>query len=396
MTKMMSEGAGRLRLLIILYLAFISLGLPDTVLGVAWPEMRLTFDAPLVWAGGLQSLTTILSVCSSLAAGWLMRKFPAGRIVAVSALMTALAMFGYSLAPGLAVVVGFTVLFGLGQGAVDSSVNAYMSRHYSSRQMNWVHGCWGLGAVGGPLIFTAVYGLGLPWRAGYLTLGLVQSSLALVFFLTLKWWQINGNVSTPDNGSMPGGPAALFSPSRAAAGVAFYFFYPGVEVVTGLWGASYLMAVMGAPASLAGAALAGYWASLTLGRFAMGLAAARLSNRTIMRGGLTLAAVSLIALVLAPGPGFFSAALALLGLGLAPMYPTMMHETPRRTGPERSDQIISFQVGAAQAGAAVLPVLAGLIVRQAGLGVLPHLLMVMVMILIAAHELSARGGTRAD
>ena len=385
----MDETAQRRRLLIILYLAFISLGLPDTVLGVAWPEMRLTFGAPLVWAGGLQSLTTIISVFSSLTAGWLMLRYRPGSIVVVSAIMTGTAMLGYGLAPGVAVVAGFTVLFGLGQGAVDSVVNTYMSRHYSSRQMNWVHGCWGLGAVGGPLIFTTVYGLDLSWRVGYLSLCAVQVTLSLIFLATLKWWLADNGRPAADALVEKSEFATVFSPRRAAAGVAFYFFYPGLEVVTGLWGASYLMEVLGASAGLAGAALTAYWASLTLGRFAVGLAAARFSNQSLMRAGLALVAAGLIPAALAEGPTLFCAALSLLGLGLSPMYPTMMHETPRRVGLERSGLIISFQVGAALAGAAVLPVLAGLIVRQAGLAVLPRLMMVMAVLLIAAHEISA-------
>jgi Fucose permease len=384
-------------LLIILYLGFISLGLPDTVLGVAWPRMRLDLAAPLEWAGGLMSLTTALSVLASLAAGWLMRKYHAGQILAGCALMTSLAMLGYGLAPGFAVVAGFTILFGLGQGAVDSAVNAHMARHYSARQMNWIHSCWGLGATGGPLIFTAVFGLGLSWRAGYLTLFAIQLSLGLLFTATLGLWRNPAAASADDqkaSGAVAPQPEVIKGRSRrAAAGVAFYFFYPGLEVVTGLWAASYLMEALSASAAAAGAALTLYWANLTLGRLVIGFAANRFSNSAVIRAGLALAAVSLGLMLLPPVPGqtgaVFTVGLGLLGLGLSPLYPTMMHETPRRAGPERSDQVISFQVGAALAGAAVLPLAAGLIIRQAGLAALPRLMVGFAVLLIAAHEVSA-------
>jgi len=395
----------RRRLLIILYLGFISLGLPDTALGVAWPRMRLDLKAPLEWAGGLMSLTTALSVIASLAAARLMKKYHTGSIMAVCALMTSLAMLGYGLAPVFAAVAGFTILFGLGQGAVDSAVNAYMARHYSARQMNWIHGCWGLGATTGPLIFTAAFSLGLPWRAGYLALFGLQFALGLLFTATLGWWR-EPPVKNPgplgaENAEGPG--ADNHQPQQCnnnagkvkrmtTAGVAFYFFYPGLEVVAGLWAASYLTEYLAAPASTAGAALTMYWANLTLGRMAIGFAADRFRNTTVVRAALVLSAAGLALTLIPPEfgqtPAVFTTGLGLLGLGLSPLYPTMMHETPRRCGLERSDQVISFQVGAALAGAATLPLLAGLIIRQTGLEALPRLMAVFAILLIAAHEAS--------
>lgn len=391
------------QLLIILYLGFISLGLPDTVLGVAWPRMRLDLDSPLAWAGGLMSLTTALSVISSLAAGRLMKKYHAGQIMAVCALMTSLAMLGYGLAPVFAAVAGFTVLFGLGQGAVDSAVNAHMARHYSARQMNWIHSCWGLGATGGPLIFTTVFGLGWSWRTGYLTLFVVQLSLGLLFTATLGLWRNRPGEATPadeaktsanDTAQYVSGPS---NSRQAAAGVAFYFVYPGLEVVTGLWAASYLIEAMHASPAMAGAALTLYWATLTLGRLAIGFAADRFGNAVIIRAGLALATASLGLMLWPVFPdqaATFTAGLGLLGLGLSPLYPTMMHETPRRSGPERSDQVISFQVGAALAGAAVLPLLSGLIIRQTSLEALPRLLVLFALLLIVTHELSTGRATK--
>lgn len=380
----------RLRLLIIIYLGFVSLGLPDTVLGVAWPGLRLELGAPLAWAGLLAGLCTLVSVLASLAAIRLMKRLSTGSILAACALTTATAMLGYSLAPNLAVIIGFTLLFGLGQGAVDTAVNAHMARHYSARHMNWVHGFWGLGATGGPLIFAAAFGLGAGWRAGYLALFGVQLSLGLLFLATLPWWRTEAgrrpeNVPEPD----PGHPAP--SARRAFFGVAFYFFYPGLEVVIGLWGASYLVETIGLGSSEAGTALALYWGSLTLGRFALGPAAERFGNSALIRAGLALVSVGVLAAYLASSPLLFIAALGHIGLGLSPLYPSMMHETLRRTGPERLEKIIGFQVGAALAGAAVLPALAGLLLRREGLDKFPGLLVALTLVLIVMHELSNRG-----
>jgi fucose permease len=385
----MDETVRKRRLLLILYLGFISLGLPDTVLGVAWPEMRLDFAAPLAWAGGLLTLCTLVSAGSSILAGRLTNCRP-GVIFTVSALMTAAAMLGYGLAPGLAVVAAATLLFGVGQGAVDSTVNAHMAQHYSSRHMNWVHGCWGLGATGGPLVFTAVFGLGLSWRCGYLALCLVQAAFGLLFWRTLKLWRASAAASADETAREANG--GVWNPLRASAGVAFYFGYSGLEIVAGLWAASYLVEVLGAAPFLAGAAMTMYWASLTVGRFAVGFIAGRCRNVAIVRGGLGLSSAGLLVAALVPGVVAFTVGLGLLGLGLAPLYPTMMHETAQRTGPERAGRVISFQVGAALAGGAVLPFGAGcLIQRMLSLAALPWLLLATAAILIVVHELSARG-----
>ncbi len=385
----MDERVRRRRLLIVLYLGFVSLGLPDTVLGVAWPAMRQSFGVGLEWAGGLMSLVTVISVLASLATAWIMKRCGTGEILAVCALMTAGAWLGQGLAPSLAVVAACAVVFGLGQGAVDSAVNAHMSRHYSARQMTWIHGCWGLGATGGPLVFTAAYGLGLSWRAGYLALFVPQLALGLIFWKTLKLWREPEAAAT---GGRPEGSAgragAAWSARRAAAGVGFYFLYPGVEVVTGLWGASYLVEVRGVSPALAGAALTVYWAGLTLGRFAAGFAAGRVGRAALARGGLALVLGGLGWVALGPGSAVWP--LGLVGLGLSPLYPVMMHATPARVGLARSDQVIGFQVGAALAGAAVWPALVGLGARHFGsLAALPGWWLVFTASLVLAHELAA-------
>ena len=386
---MLSEKITRLKILLIIYLGFISLGLPDTVLGVAWPGMRLDLNAPLSLAGILISLTTVISVLASLAAVRLMHKYHTGLILAACALTTATAMLGYSLAPALAFVVMFTLLFGIGQGAVDTAVNAYMARHYSARHMNWVHGFWGLGATGGPLIFTAAFALGYGWREGYLSLFVIQAALGLIFLRTLKWWTLPVPEKKEDLKKSADLVLTEPKPGRAFFGVFFYFFYPGVEVVTGLWGASYLVETMGLRVVDAGSALTLYWASLTLGRFAMGVAAGKLSNIAIIRAGLSLTSAGVLLANTANSAYNLIAAMGLVGLGLSPLYPSMMHETPKRVKPEQLEKTIGYQVGAALAGAAVIPALIGFILRRTELHYFPPLLLIFTLLMIVSHELSA-------
>lgn len=383
-----------LPLILVIYLSFISLGLPDSVLGTAWPRLRLSFALPLEYAGLLAGLTTLLSVGASLASPWAMKRWSTGRIVAVCALTTSIAMFGYALAGSWAVIICFTLLFGIGQGAVDTAVNAYMARHYSSRHMNWVHCCWGVGATGGPLVMAAVFGAGLSWRTGYATLGVIQLLLAGVFFAALPLWKDKEPASAQPGRGVDN---KLFTPlgrkrfmAVASCGVLFYFLYPGMEFVIGLWGASYLIEVFGVSAAVAGTGLSLFWASLTIGRFTAGVFAGRFSNRALIRGGLALSAGGALLLYVAGSAGVCVLGMAVIGLGLSPLYPTMMHDTPRRLGFGRADRIVGLQVGAALAGSAILPLLFGFIGGRFGLGVLAPLLLGINFLLLLAHEFSAR------
>lgn len=388
-------------LLIILYLSFISLGLPDAVLGVAWPSMRLSFDKSLEVAGFLLSMTTILSVVSSLAAGFITARFSTGLVVAACAAMTSAAMFGYAFSPTWHALLFFTVFFGLGQGAVDTAVNAYMARSYSSRHMNWVHCCWGIGATGGPLIMTAVFGLGLSWRGGYAFIGCIQAALALVFFLSLKLWKPQASEQQSYGGEQAtAGAAKTVSEEKSLpragflasslSGIAFYFFYPGIELVPGLWGASYLVEQLGASPASAAVSITMFWASLSLGRFLVGFPASRVSNACIIRCGILLAASGAALLLLGQSLFLCRAALILTGLGIAPLYPTMLHETPRRLGKEHADKIVGFQVGAALAGAATIPALVGIAARHASLAAFAYALVFFICLVAAAHEISLR------
>ncbi|MDR2892206.1 MAG: MFS transporter [Deltaproteobacteria bacterium] len=407
----------KILILALLYLSFVSLGLPDTLLGTAWPQMRHSFGRPLEFAGLLLSLTTIFSVISSLGSGFALRKLGAGLLIAVCALATGLSMFGYALAAGWSALIGFALVFGLGQGAVDTAVNAYMARNYSARHMNWVHCCWGVGAAGGPLILGLVFTQDLSWRYGYACVGGIQLALALLFFLSLPLWQkvergaeagasmVSPVLPTSDPVNKAGKAKRDLGKSRLLAacvcGTAFYFLYPGVELMAGLWGASYLSVKFAASPASAALSITLYWGALTIGRFLAGIFANRVRNRELIRGGLALAFGGALLICFAASLSTASLALVLLGLGLAPLYPTMMHDTPARVGLQASDRLTGLQVGAALAGAASIPALAGFVLERiftAPTGAVTSglvqafgpLLLVFTILLLLAHELSLR------
>lgn len=414
-------------LLIILYLSFISLGLPDAILGVAWPEMRSSFGKPMEHAGILLSMTTLISVGASLATGFFTARWSTGLLITICGFTTAAAMFGYGASATWGTLLFFTFFFGIGQGAVDTAVNAYMARNYSARHMNWVHCCWGMGATGGPLIMTAAFSLGLSWRSGYTSIALVQLALSTVFLLTLKLWHplaqdrgahephkpsgrtdANSSTCAPEqdagvpkpglgvNADAPAPGAEMPGLSRnrllaaSGAGILFYFLYPGIELVTGLWGASYLVENLGVSPAQAAISITLFWMSLTVGRFLTGLLAARFSNIRLLRLGLLLAICGALLMATVESIPLCRLALLLIGLGLSPLYPTMMHDTPRRVGLGYADRLIGFQVGAALAGSALLPVLAGFAMTRLGLPLFGCILMVFTALVLAAHEISLR------
>lgn len=390
----------RAKLLILLYLSFVSLGLPDSVLGAAWPSMRLSFEKPLEYAGMLVSMTTILSVCSSMSCGFVTARWNTGVIITVCGFMTASAMFGYAFAGQWFSLLFFTVFFGLGQGAVDTAVNAYMSRNYSSRHMNWVHCCWGVGSTGGPLLMTMAFSLELSWRVGYAAIGAIQLVLSCIFLFSLRLWSkaSENPRNIAENKTPPREEKESEEKDKpitaCLAGTLFYFAYPGIEMVVGLWGASYLVEQLGASPSAAAISITLFWASLTLGRFLVGFVATRMSNAAIIRTGLLLAATGTGLIAASESVLLNRAALLFIGLGIAPLYPTMMHDTLHRVGQDYLDRQIGLQVGGALAGSAVLPALVGLAARHASLALFGYAVAVFIFVVFLAHEVSFRAAAR--
>ena len=377
-------------LLATVYLAFISLGLPDSVLGVAWPGMRASLGQDLASAGLITLVLTVGSALSSFVGGQVLARWGTGPVVTVSGLLTGLALLGFALSPSFALLLLLAVPLGLGAGAVDARLNQFVAAHYSARHMNWLHGCWGVGATLGPLIMASALTSATGWRQGYLWIGGVQLGLVLLFLLVLPLWQrhqAQAAESAAASPTTPKGPAPTLALWLAPA---LYLAYAAVEISTGLWAGSLLVDGRGLEAKTAALWVSCFFGAIMLGRFATGLLTLRLGNRQLVRLGIAVASVgaALFASNALPAP-LSLAGLVLLGLGCAPIYPCLMHETARRFEPVTAAKVISRQVGFAYVGAAIVPAALGYLATAAGLGaIMPAVLAALLLLLLMSEVLN--------
>lgn len=374
-------------LLTIIYFAFISLGLPDTALGIAWPYMRADFSKPLAAAGILTILGTIFTATSSILSGYVLNRFGTGRVTAVSCLMTATGLLGYSLAPSFLWLLPCIPLLGFGAGAIDCGLNFYIAANYSSKHMNWLHCCWGIGATVGPAIMTALIAGGSGWRAGYRTISIIQFALTGVLFLSLGLWDRVKNErrnAEADSEGTPVAEAESLTPEAAARRrnraiklqIGIYAIYTSCEFLVGLWAFSLLTKERGIDTVTAGTWVSLYYGALTAARFANGFIVNRLGNRFMIKTGLI---VAFAGACLFAFRFFFPGApasielvgLILLGAGFGPIFPCMTHETTRRFREDTAQKVMGYQAGAANLGGAGFPALVGLIAGKTSLEILP-------------------------
>jgi fucose permease len=379
-------------LLGIVYVSFISLGLPDGILGVAWPAIRADMGQPLAAVGIITITLTVCAAASSFLAGAIVKRVGTGVVVASSCLMTALALVGFSYAPSFGWLVLLGIPLGLGAGAVDASLNHFVAAHYSSRHMNWLHGFWGVGATTGPLIMGWALASPSGWSAGARTIGFMQLALAALLWLTLSLWSREYAKPAADDDANTS--AVVFKPLRPIAlwlAPATFLLYVAAEMGTGLWAASILVTDRGLSPAQAGLWVSVYFGSITAGRFAVGLIADRLGNRRLVRLGIALAALG--AAVFAAHGLLGSASLAglvLMGLGCAPVFPSLMHETARRFPDELARTVIGRQMMFAYAGGSVIPAAFGLLATWLGLTAVMPVVVVLLLALLALTTLLDR------
>ncbi|MEY4551473.1 MAG: hypothetical protein RL685_7668 [Pseudomonadota bacterium] len=371
------------RLLLLAYLAFISLGLPDTIFGIAWPSLRQGFALPPQAMGAVMVAGVSGYFCSGLLAGTLMRRLGVGGVLAVSSGLVALGLAGYSLAPSWSLFfpVGFFV--GLGSGAIDAALNDYAARHFSVRHINWLHASWGVGASTGPVIMTAAVA-GPGYRSGYALLASLLGLMTLAFIVTRRQWSQPAGVAAA-RAERSGTLKEALRSRNVWLSMAVFFAYTGLESTVGQWCFTWLTEGRGLAVAEAGAWTAAYWASLTLGRVALGWVAEWWGpDRLLRRASLgVVAGVSL--LVLAPGLSG-RLGLVLLGVSLAPVYPTLMARTPRRVGEELSSHAVGFLVSSATLGSALLPALVGFLVGRLGLEAIGFAALAMGATFALLHE----------
>jgi fucose permease len=377
-------------LLLIIYLAFISLGLPDALLGGGWPVMQAGFGVPYGFAGLVSMTISGGTIVSSVFSSRLLRRLGTGLVTALSVGATALALFGFALSPSLWWLIAAAVPLGLGAGSVDAGLNAYVAEHYESRHMSWLHSFWGIGALSGPLLLSAILRRGGGWRDGYLGIAIFQTVLVAVLFLALPLWsRVRPRLSGAAAVGAQTEHRPLFFPlglPRVKLALLAFFFYCGIESTVGLWGGSYLFKIKGLEPAAAATWVSFFYASITLGRFLTGFVTFRVSNRNLIRAGslVILAGVLLMASPL-PLP-LCLAGFLLVGLGCAPIYPCMLHETPIRFGAANAQAIMGFQMAVAYVGSTLLPPAFGFIASASSLALLPVFLLLYIALLIGGSE----------
>jgi fucose permease len=380
------------------FAAFISLGLPDGLLGVSWPSIRRTFDLPLSQLGSLLALIMAGYLTSSFLSGSLVARLGVGRLLLWSNITMIVSCAGYALAPDWWVMLVCGLLAGLGAGAIDAGINAYTAAHFAPRVMSWLHGSWGFGAALGPVVMTSVLAAGLVWRWGYALVAVVLAVMALGFAHTRALWDASGAVA-PD-AAPPVVPPAMAGMGETLARPAvwlhlvFFLLYTGLEASAGQWAYSILTEARGMLPSAAGIWVATYWGSLTLGRFACGVIAPRVSTDTLLRACTLIAPVGAGLLWFDRG-GFALAGLCLLGFVLAPIFPLTMSATPGRLGRGYATHAIGFQVAAACVGGAALPAAGGVIARRYGLEAITTFQFCVAMLLLLLHEVVLARARRA-
>lgn len=380
-------------LLVIIYLAFISLGLPDSLLGVAWPVMKSDYGAPLETAGFLFMTIAGGTIISSLASGKILKRFGTGQVTFVSVLMTAGALLGFNFAPSVLWLFLFAIPLGLGAGAIDAGLNDYVATHYKAHHMSWLHCFWGVGATFGPIIMAQFISGQNTWRNGYFTIAAIQFTLAIILFFTLPLWnRVVKNNNTTSNEEIVDsdeiirdGEVKPLQIKGVKLALASFLFYCGVEATVGLWGSSYLVNVREIPVAVAAQWVSFYYAGITIGRFLTGFVTFKYSNRSLIRTGQLLALTGAIFLFL-PLPSVFSlVGFIMIGLGLAPIFPCMLHETPTRFGKKHSQTIMGYQMAVAYTGSTFLPPLLGFMASYTTIGIFP----ICIILIIAAMLLSS-------
>ena len=377
-------------LLAVIYLAFISLGLPDSLLGSAWPSMQAELGAPVSSVGVISTIIALGTVVSSLQSDRLTRKLGAGLVTALSVLLTALALLGFSLSRSFPALCLFAIPYGLGAGSVDAALNNYVALHYASRHMSWLHCMWGVGTTVGPYVMEYALTGGQGWNAGYRYIAILQFAITLVVFLSLPLWKKRAAQTRAADAAADVGRA--LSPKEIARipgakdVMAAFFCYCAVEQTTMLWASSYLALGRGVGAEAAAGYASLFFIGITVGRALNGFLTMRFSDAQMIRAGQALVALGALLLLLPLGTGAALAGLVAIGLGCAPIYPCIIHSTPERFGADRSQALIGVQMASAYVGTLLMPPLFGLIADHISIGLFPVFLLVALAVMALMHE----------
>ena len=373
------------------FLAFVSLGLPDGVLGVAWPSLRRSFDRPLDQLGLILLATMAGYLASSFSAGAVLERLGVGRLLVASGLLVAASAAAWAATPWWAPILAGAFVSGLGAGAIDAGINAFAAARFTPRVITWLHACWGLGAMLGPLVMTAVLAAGSGWRFGYVLLAASLVAMAACFQATLGLWDLPATEAHPTGRGIAGSLREALREPRVRGNALLFFLYAGAETSAGQWAFTLLTESRGMTVAAAGLAASTYWGSIFARAPRLrGARAPRGARSTLLRLGMAGAPLAALVVSLTRGGAGGFVGLFALGLLLAPIFPLLIAETPARVGERHAAHAIGFQISAATLGAGTLPAAAGLLARHAGLESLGPFLLGTTALLLALHERAGR------
>ena len=380
-------------LLAVIYLAFISLGLPDGLLGSAWPTMCVDLGIPVSYAGMISTTMSVGTILSSLLSDRLTLRFGTGKVTACSVAMTALALFGFSVTKNFWVLFVWAIPYGLGAGSVDASLNNYVALHYESRHMSWLHCMWGVGATVGPYIMGYALTSGQGWNMGYRYIALIQMALTAVLFLNLPKWKNRRTDATKEE-TTPREPLSLpqILKIRGAKEVMVAFFcYCALEGTAMLWGSTYFVRQLGLDPERAASLGAMFFIGITTGRFLSGFLTMKMNDPNMIRLGQGVITLGIVMMLLPLGEYAAIAGLLLIGFGCAPIYPCIIHSTPDHFGEDNSQAIIGVQMASAYLGSLSLPPLFGLIANHLSVSWMPFYMgAILVLMVVMCEELNRK------
>ncbi len=377
-------------LLAIIYISFISLGLPDSLLGSAWPTMYGEFGVPVSFAGIISMIIAFGTILSSLASDRLTLKLGTGKVTAISVAMTAVALFGFSISDSFWMLCLWAIPYGLGAGSVDASLNNYVALHYSSRHMSWLHCMWGVGASVGPYIMGIALTGGQSWNMGYRYISIIQIVLTAILLFSLPLWKNRGEAV-----EVEGEPSAQTEPMTLRQVVAIpgakevmitFFCYCALEQTAGLWASSYLVLHKGVSTETAATFASMFYIGITVGRFFSGFLTMKLNDAQMIRLGQKIVLLGIIAMLLPLNEVVSLVGLILIGLGCAPIYPCIIHSTPTIFGADKSQALIGVQMACAYIGTCIMPPIFGLLANHISVALLPIYLVIILILMIVMYE----------
>lgn len=377
-------------LLAVIYLSFISLGLPDSLLGSAWPTMYSELKVPISFAGIISMIISIGTIISSLQSDRLTRKLGTGKVTAISVAITAVSLFGFSISNSFLSLCIWAIPYGLGAGSVDASLNNYVALNYKSRHMSWLHCMWGVGATLGPYIMGYALNQGMAWNSGYRIIAILQIILTAVLIFSLPLWKKHSNTIIDNGDNITSKPLSfkeIIKIPGAKEVMLCFFCYCALEQTTGLWASSYLTLYKGISADTAASFAGMFFIGITIGRALSGFITMKLNDMQMIKMGQLIIGLGIITLLLPLGKFVSLIGLILIGLGCAPIYPCIIHSTPSHFGADKSQAIIGVQMASAYVGTCIMPPIFGLIANHITVSLFPIYLLIILIFMIVMYAL---------